>query len=190
MAIRVLLIDEDLTRCDELSELLERSGCEVVHRITISADLESAVRHCKPDLVILETTSPSRDVLEGMAHLTERNPHPIAMFVDDEEEESIRRAVRAGVAAYIVRGLDPARVRPALRLAMARFEEHQRMRHALRVAEQNLDDRKHIERAKEMIAERYEVSQARAFEMLRSMAMDESLTLREIADLVLESASP
>lgn len=187
--MRALLMNEDLTRFGELSELLARADCEVVKRISLSEDLESAVRFCRPDLVILETTSPTRDVLEGMAHLTEHDPHPIAMFVEDEDEDAIRIAVQAGVAAYVVRGLALDRVRSALALAIARFEEVQRMRDALRAAERNLADRKHVERAKELIADRFDVSQARAFEMLRKMAMDGSVTIREIADQVLASVA-
>ena len=43
-----------------------------------------------------------------MAHLSESKPRAIAMFVDDEDEDCIRDAVRAGVAAYVVRVPSPA----------------------------------------------------------------------------------
>jgi response regulator NasT len=187
MRTRVLLVDHDSKRSDELSRTLAREGCELAARISISDDLEEAVRACEPDIVIIETSSPSRDILEGMAHLSESNPRAIAMFVDDEDEDCIRDAVRAGVAAYVVRGLESSRVRPVVQLAIARFEEHQRVRDALEVAQQDLDDRKVIERAKEKITRNYGVDAGRAYEMLRTMSMERNLKMREIADFVLSS---
>ena len=77
-------------------------------------------------------------------------------------------------------------MRPVVQLAIARFEEHQRVRDALEVAQQDLDDRKVIERAKEKITELRGRRRTR-LRNARTMSMERNLKMREIADFVLSS---
>ena len=46
---------------------------------------------------------------------------PIAMFVDEADEESIGASIDAGVSAYVVDGFAPHRIRSILDLAIRRF---------------------------------------------------------------------
>ena len=91
---------------------------------TANEGLEALPR-LRPDLVIVDMDSPDRDTLEDMQRITSEQPRPIVMFVDESDSESIRTAVRAGVAAYVVKGSSADRIRPVLEVAVARFEEFQ-----------------------------------------------------------------
>ena len=132
--------------------------------------------------------SPDRDTLEDMQRITSEQPRPIVMFVDESDSESIRTAVRAGVAAYVVKGSSADRIRPVLEVAVARFEEFQALKSELARAQSTLADRKIIERAKGILMEKRGFSEEEAFRMLRKMAMNQGVRLAEVARHVLAAA--
>ena len=59
--------------------------------------------------------SPDRDTLESLRDASVSNARPVVMFADRSEPGLAEEAVRAGVAAYVVDGLAPARVRSGAR---------------------------------------------------------------------------
>jgi response regulator NasT len=186
--LRVLLVDERADRARDLASTLEQAGCQVVAQLVGAVDLHATLRAVQPDVVIVDMDSPDRDTLEDMQRITSEQPRPIVMFVDETDSESIRTAVRAGVAAYVVKGSSAERIRPVLEVACARFEEFQALKSELARAQSTLADRKLIERAKGILMEKRGLSEELAFSMLRTMAMKRGMRLAEVARHVLAAA--
>ncbi len=82
----------------------------------------------QPDLIIIDAESPSRNTPEGRATMSADHPRPVVMFATERASDTIREVMRAGVSARVVDGIDPARVQPILDVAVARFEEFQKLR--------------------------------------------------------------
>src|SRR5262249_11017761 len=135
----------------------------------------------KPDLVIIACDSPDRDTLEGLREATQDNSRPVVMFVDRSEPGRAEEAVRAGVAAYIVDGLQPARIRPILEVAMSRFQLMQQLRADLAKAQSDLASRKTIERAKGLLMKERQVGEDEAYAILRKLAMNTGRSLAAVA---------
>jgi response regulator NasT len=184
--MRVLIVDDSPGRTSVLREGLEAAGYEVAATLTSSLALLRAVETTKPDVIIIETESPSRDVLEHVVLVTRDEPRPIVMFSGDDAPDAIRGAVRAGVSAYVVDGLDPARVKSIVEVAVARFDEHQKLRAELAEANLQLSERKLVERAKGILMKARGMPEEEAFRTLRRMAMDRGKRLSEIARQVIE----
>ena len=102
---------------------------------------------------------------------------PIVLFTNDDDTTHVKDAVAAGVSAYIVAGLSPARIRPILDLALARFQHEQGLRHELANVKTELHERKVIDRAKGLLMQRQGLSEQVAYEKLRKAAMDKGLRL-------------
>jgi response regulator NasT len=186
--LRVLLVDERADRARDLARALEDAGCQVVAQLVGAADLHATLRTVQPDLVIVDMDSPDRDTLEDMQRITSEQPRPIVMFVDESDSESIRTAVRAGVAGYVVKGASPERIRPVLEVACARFEHLQALESELARAQSDLAERKVIEKAKGILMEKRGWSEDVAFSMLRKMAMNQGVRLVEVARHVIAAA--
>ncbi len=186
--LKVLLVDEHADRARSLAQTLEQAGCQVVAQLVGPVDLHAALRASQPDLVIVDMDSPDRDILEDMRRIHAERPRPIVMFVEQEDSDSIRSAVRAGVAAYVVKGANPERIRPILEVACARFEEYQALRSELDKVRTTLADRKSVDRAKGILMEKRGMSEEEAFRTLRSMAMDQGKRLGEVARHVISAA--
>ena len=89
---------------------------------------------------------------------------------------------------YVVAGLAPERIRPILDVAMARFEHEQGLRRELADARGQLQDRKVIDRAKNLLMRRQNLNETDAYARLRKAAMDKSLKLAEVAQRKLDAA--
>ena len=90
-----MLFDETPERSLFLRKTLERLGHEIVSEVSDSGQLYDAVRNHSPDVIIIDTESPSRDTPEHLCMIAENYPRPIVMFTEDAKRESIREPVRA-----------------------------------------------------------------------------------------------
>jgi response regulator NasT len=113
--------------------------------------------------------------------MNETAPRPVLMFSNDADQKLIHAAVSAGVSAYLVEGLEAARLAPILEVALARFAREEQLRKRLAEAENELADRKLIDRAKRLLMDRRKMSEPEAYAMLRKRAMDEGMKLAEVA---------
>lgn len=188
MSLKILLVDEDPDRAASLREALGALGHEVLSSFTSPRDLYDKVRDHAPDLIMIDTESPSRDVLEHIALISRDQPRPIVMFSDDGGSEAIREAVRAGVTAYVVDGLAEARIQPILQVAVERFAAEQTLRKDLADARSELSERKVVERAKGLLMKQRQVDEEEAFRMLRRFAMDRGVRLADAAQQVIDIA--
>lgn len=95
----------------------------------------------KPDAVLIDAASASRDVLEQLAVMNAAAPRPVVMFSDDAKGDAIRAALQAGVSAYVVDGLPSRRLDPIVRVAMERCTANQALRYELEDTREKLADR-------------------------------------------------
>lgn len=184
----MLVVDESRGRARVLREAMERAGYEVVVSHGASLALLKTVERVQPDVIVIDTESPSRDTLENLAVMGQHLPRPIVMFADDAAPQTLRDVMRAGVAAYVVDGLDPARVKSIVEVACARFEEYQRLRDELAAAKVKLSERKLVERAKGVLMKSRGLDEDAAYELLRKLAMDRRKPLADVARQVLDAA--
>ena len=184
--LKVLLVDESQQRSEILRTGLEQAGYAVVASIESPLELLRAVDELAPDVIIIDTDSPSRDVLEHVVMVSRDQPRPIVMFASDGASDTIREAVRAGVSAYVVDGLDPARVKGIVDVAVARHEEYQRLAAELAEANLKLSERKLIDRAKGLLMQSRGFTEDEAYHALRRMAMSRKKRLGEVAQAVID----
>ncbi|MEQ1516757.1 MAG: ANTAR domain-containing protein [Usitatibacteraceae bacterium] len=187
--LKVMLVDEDPDRAFDVRAALEANGCSVISRLASTLEIYEAVMTTKPDVIIIDTDSPSRDSLESLAFVSRDRPHPIVMFSGDRSSDTIRNAIRAGVSAYVVDGLSEARLQPILEVAVERFAAEQSLKQELADAKTQLTERKTIERAKGILMKQKEISEDDAFQLLRRFAMDRGIKMSDAAARVIDTAS-
>lgn len=185
--LRVLLIDDGAHRVQLIREELTRQAHEVVGVIDSALLVHDCVQRLAPDVVIVDSESPTRDTLENLATLSASNPRPVVVFTEDPSRDPMKRALRAGVSAYVVAGLQADRLLPVLQVAIARFEQEAELRQQLDEAQQQLASRKTIERAKGILMTEAGLDEEQAFRRLRKLAMDRGKRLVEVAASIIEA---
>jgi response regulator NasT len=179
--MRVLVIDPDEARAELVVEgLAEMQPLQVVRAASLAA-AEAELDGVMPDVVVVACDSPDRDTLESLRVATSVNPRPVVMFVDRSGPGLAREALEAGVAAYVVDGLAPQRVRSVIEIAIDRFQMTQTMRHDLEKAKADLAHRKVIERAKGVLMKMRGIDEEAAYQEMRRLAMDTGRPLHVLA---------
>jgi response regulator NasT len=161
-------------------------GVELAHTIDSPLELLRAIQDHAPDVVLIDTESPSRDVIEQLAAVSATAPRPVVMLTGDAQDDAIRVALGVGVSAYVVDSVDPRRLGPIIRVAMERFQGEQRLRAELESTRTQLAERKVVERAKGILMKQRGCSEEEAFASLRSLAMQRGIRLGEAAQQVID----
>ena len=183
--LRILVIDESRSRAAELCGGLAMAGHQVAAVLPSALDLTAQIERIKPDVILIETDSPSRDTLENLAVMDREMPRPVIILTTEDDADVMRAAFKAGVPAYVVDNLDLARLKPIVDVAIVRFESHQAVKQELAQATQKLSERKVIEQAKGILMKTRGLDEERAYSSLRSLAMERALPLGKVAaDLV------
>jgi response regulator NasT len=137
-----------------------------------------------PDIVFMDLGNPSRDVLEEYFAVSRVLARPIAMFVDESDDEAIAASVDAGVSAYVVDGLAPHRIRPLRDLAVRRFNAFSRLQADLAEAQGKLAERDTVDKAKRILMDGRKLTEPQAYAELRKAAMNQNKRIAEIAEAV------
>ena len=183
-----MLVDECRERELVVAALLTSVDCDVVASLTPEDDLLEQVRRHQPDVVIIDMDSPSRDTLENLRTVQNTLPHPMVMFSQDDNGETIRRAVHAGVSAYVVDGVQSKRVRPILDAAIARFDQYRSLEQELDRTRSQLAERKKIEQAKGIVMRERGIGEDEAYRLMRKTAMNQNRRMVDIADSIIAAA--
>lgn len=183
--LTVMLVDNEPARAAIVEQAMLDSGYRVIRRLENAQNLTKAVTECQPDMVIIDIESPDRDMLENMSRLTQDNPRPIVMFAEDDDSEYVEAAIRAGVSAYVVDGVQNGSVKALLQVAIARFREFHALRSELDSVKSQLEDRKVIEKAKGLIMKHQSCDEPAAYQALRKLAMDRSQRMIDVANNII-----
>ena len=165
--------------------LLE-SGYDIVASLPADIFLPERIAQIQPDMIIIDSESDARDVLEHIVIATRDARRPIVLFTEDDAPASMDAAMDAGVSAYIVAGLQAERVKPVLDVALARFRREQKLLDELSDTRQKLAERKTVDRAKGLLMTRYNLSEEQAYQRLRTLAMNKNLKLAEVAQRLID----
>jgi response regulator NasT len=186
--MKVLLADDDTERAGALASALAADPGLSVVRLEAGVSLTEAVTSWVPDIVIVDMARPDRDALDGIRQVTALNSHPVVLFVDEDDPSFMEEAISAGVSSYNAAGVKPPDVKPILRAAAAMFRRFQQTQAVLRDAEEKLQTRETIDRAKAILIKERRISEPDAYKWLRRTAMSKSRRIVDVAGEVIEQA--
>jgi len=182
--MRIAIVDESTTRASIIEEGLAQLADSELFVLTERNGLLARIEEIAPDVVLIDLGNPSRDVLEEYFAVSRALARPIAMFVDESDDDAIAASIDAGVSAYVVDGLAAHRIRPLLDLAVRRFTAFARLQTDLAEAKGKLAERETIDRAKRILMNGKGVSEPEAYAELRRKAMSSNRRIAEIAEAV------
>jgi len=182
--MRIAIVDESATRAAVIGEgLAAFDDCELFV-VTERRGLVARIAEIDPDIVLMDLGNPSRDMLEEYFAVSRALARPIAMFVDESDDEAIAASIDAGVSSYVVDGLAAHRIRPILDLAVRRFNAFSRLQADLAEAKGKLADRETVDKAKRILMDSRGLAEPQAYAELRKAAMDQGKRIAYIAEAV------
>jgi AmiR/NasT family two-component response regulator len=181
----VVAEDEALIRLD-LVEMLAEQGYEVVGE---AADGERAVElaeELRPDLVLMDVKMPKLDGIAAAERIARARIAPVVMLTAFSQRELVERARDAGAMAYLVKPFSESDLQPAIEMAVSRFAELQLLEAEVAELTDRLETRKALDRAKGVLQAQLGLSEPEAFRWIQKTAMDLRLSMRQVADGVVE----
>jgi two-component system KDP operon response regulator KdpE len=123
MTHKILIVDDDPTLIDLLSQSLEKAGYEVLSAIN-GIDALQMLYKDKLDLVILDVMMPRMDGWETCSRMREISDVPIIMLTAKDEEADTLKGFQCGVDDYVTKPFSfaelTARVKAILQRARTR----------------------------------------------------------------------
>lgn len=181
----VVAEDETLIRLD-IVEMLEHEGYEVVAQ---AADGEQAVelaREHRPDVVLMDVKMPRKDGISAAAVMSEERIAPVVLLTAFSQRELVERAQEAGAMAYVVKPFTAADLIPAVEVAISRGEQLAALTAEITDLKEQFETRKLVDRAKARLMEVLALSEPDSFRWIQKTSMDRRLSMREVAEAVLE----
>ncbi|MDC7703948.1 ANTAR domain-containing response regulator [Vogesella indigofera] len=188
MVLTVMLVKDGSGKAASLRTLLEQAGVRVVAEVAANLHLADVLAAARPDVVLIDSDAPSRDMLEQVCVMGAQSERPVVMFTDDGSRDTIRAALSAGVAAYVVGDVESSRIQPLLEVAIERHQIDVSRRAELADAQKQLADRKVVEKAKGLLMEMKGLDEATAYKQLRERAMKQQKKLAEVAQEIISLA--
>ncbi len=185
--MKVLLADDDAERASAVARILAADAGLSVLRLKPGESLAGAVAALAPDVVLVDMARPDRDALDGIRQVAALNSRPVVLFVDEDDPAFMEEAIVAGVSSYNAIGMPPPDVKPILRAAVALFRRHQQARSDLQQAENRLNERSTIDRAKAILIKQRRMSEPDAYKYLRRTAMSSARRIVDVAGDVIEN---
>ena len=188
--MRVLVAEDDPLIASGIVERLRSLGHEALGPARDGLEAVTLARETDPDLYLFDVEMPNLDGLEAAKQLADadlRRPVVIVTGVDDPT--LVERAIATGVSAYLTKPIDSRELEAALGLAAARQAEFAALEAEVERAQQALDDRKIVERAKGLLMSALNLSEQEAFRRLQRTARERNLRLVEVASTIVEQQS-
>jgi response regulator NasT len=181
----VIAEDEALIRMD-LAEMLAEEGYDVVAAVDDGEQAIAKSEELRPDLVILDVKMPRLDGIAAAQRIASQRIAPVVMLTAFSQRDLVESARDAGAMAYLVKPFGKSDLLPAIEMAVSRFAELQQLEAEVADLSERLETRKMVDRAKGVLQKELGLSEPDAFRWIQKTAMDLRLSMRQVADGVVE----
>lgn len=181
----IVVEDEALIRMD-IVETLREGGFDVVGEASNGEEAIALAREFKPDVVVMDVKMPIMDGITAAEHIAKERLAPVVLLTAFSQTELVERARDAGAMAYVVKPFTPADLLPAVEIAASRFVEIRALENEIADITERMETRKNVERAKGILMEKMQLNEPEAFRWIQKTSMDRRLTMREVAEAVIE----
>ncbi|GAA3964406.1 ANTAR domain-containing response regulator [Gordonia caeni] len=186
-ARRVVVAEDDSLIRMDLCEMLRDEGYDVVGEAPngqVAVDLTESLH---PDLVIMDIKMPVRDGIDAASEIARKRLAPVVMLTAFSQRDFVERARDAGAMAYLVKPFSQSDLVPAIEVALSRFRELKALEDEISGMNERFEARKLIERAKGLLMEKQALTEPEAFRWIQTNAMDRRVTMKAVAQVVVES---
>lgn len=181
----ILLIEDEPTQVKVITGLLEDRGFKVIGQSDNSVDALRLCASLSPDIVLMDVSISGKDGIETTREINKNCPTPVVLVTGNDDDETIHRAVDAGVMAYLVKPVKSEELYAAIELAVSRFKEYRRLVDENSDLHETLAARKVIEKAKGLLIEKEGITEREAFTRIRKISMDKRKSMKEIAEVII-----
>ena len=187
--MRVLIVDdESLIRMD-LRDIIESCGHEVVAEGTNGVEALALCKKHKPDIILMDVKMPELDGIEAARQIVFHHEAPVVLLTSYSQQDLIDKARDSGVYGYLIKPVREEQLVPTLEMALGRFNSDAQLREKMAELEQSLEDRKIIQKGTGILMELYSISEAEAYNRIRTLSMNKQISIIETCNLIIKQSN-
>jgi response regulator NasT len=133
----------------------------------------------------MDIKMPKMDGISAAETLTREKLAPVLLFTAYSDDDLIERARAAGVVHFVTKPWREKDLKPAIEIALSRFNEFRTMETKVKDLEEALATRKVVEKAKGVLMEKYKLTESEAFKRIQRLSMNNRKSMREVAEAIL-----
>jgi AmiR/NasT family two-component response regulator len=186
--MRILVAEDDPVIALGLVKRLRSLGHEPLGPAANGVEAVAQATNDPPDLYLFDIDMPLLDGLAAARALAEAGlRRPVVVVTGVQDPGLIERSIETGVSAYLTKPIDERQLGAAIQLAAARHDEFLRLEAEVTRAQQALEDRKLVERAKGILMDGLGLTEAEAFRRIQRLARDRNKRLADVAALLIDN---
>ncbi len=183
-----VVVDDELITRLAFSRILEELGFTIAGLASDGFDAIELCRKHHPDIILLDLKMPIFDGSTTAERIIQENLAGSVIIVSAYcDEQTVMRAIKAGVSAYLVKPVDRRQLFPVVSIALEQQKRTSQLNERALAAENKIEEWKLIDRAKAQFAETYQISESEAYHQMQKLAMDKRTSLIQVARHLLES---
>jgi two-component system, response regulator PdtaR len=188
--MKVLIAEDDPVVALGLTERVRSLGHDPIGPVGDGEQAVAEARASLPDLYLFDIEMPNLDGLAAAVQLTgEGLRRPVVIVTGVDDPSLVERSIASGVSAYLTKPIDTRELEAAIKLAAARHAEFEALEAEVSKAQQALEDRKLVERAKGLLMSALKLSEQDAFRRLQTTARERNLRLADVSRRIVEQQS-
>jgi two-component system, response regulator PdtaR len=138
----------------------------------------------------MDIKMPGLDGISAAERITAEHLSPVVILTAFSQRDLVMRARDAGAMAFLVKPFTKADLVPAIEIAVSRFQEVSALEAEVTSLKDRLEVRKLLDRAKGLLQAERGIGEAEAFRWIQKSSMDRRMTMRAVAEEVLQAAQP
>lgn len=188
MPTRVVVAEDEAIIRMDLRELLQEEGYDVVAESGRGDEALALVQQHRPDVALLDIKMPGLDGISVARRINADRLCAVVLVTAFSQRELIEEATDAGVHGYVVKPFERHDLVPAIEVGLARFAAEQLLLEQVANAEERLEVRKLVDRAKGRLMDGHGLSEQDAFGFIQRTAMQSRRQMRSVAEEILAGA--
>jgi response regulator NasT len=138
-------------------------------------------------MAILDIRMPVMDGLTAAKHIFDELGIPVVIVSAYSDQNFLKTAADVGIFGYMLKPVTADELRATITVSWSRFLQHKQLRQEVQDLKVALEERKLIERAKGILMDTQNLSEAEAMRRLQKQARDSRRRLAEMAKQIIDA---
>ncbi len=187
--LKILIAEDEGLVAAGLKSQVEALGHQVVGLAKDGVEAVELTERLSPDLVLMDVRMPRLDGIQAAKKLQETMPTAILFVTAHSDIQLAAEASKVGALGYLIKPVNGPQLQPAIQVAVSRFDEIAALRRSVMDLKEDIEARKHVERAKGILMKRLRLDEGDAFGLLQRRSRNTRKPMAEVASQIIAADS-